>query len=109
MWFVAVSLKKAPQFISSPHPERGFETTFMEQRSRFRFSLYTLFVVVTVACAFFAYPRYLAGVIALLFGVLVAGVLFVVLVLIPVQKIAALFAKGSNQSRNDTESSPIDR
>ena len=81
----------------------------MDQRFRFRFSLYTLFVVVTVACAFFAYPRYLAGVIALIFGVLVAGVLFVVLVQIPVQKIASLFAKESDQAGNDTESSPIDR
>lgn len=67
-------------------------------RRIFRYSLQTLFVVVTLICVFLTQPRFFSLLFGLLFAVVIAGSLFVVLVYIPVKKMASLFASKPNQA-----------
>jgi hypothetical protein len=54
---------------------------------RFQFTLRALFIAVTAACVFFAFPQFVIGVLVLLLGVVVAGTLLTLLVFLPVQNL----------------------
>jgi hypothetical protein len=72
-----------------------------EARSRnrkLRFTLRSLLVAITIACFFFAYPRFLSGVMALLSGVFIAGGVFTIFILIPVFAIGRFFHRQTKES-----------
>jgi hypothetical protein len=77
---------RAPADIDSESPSRGLQ-----------FSLRTLLLLVTVACVFFAFPRFMLGWIAFSAAILLFAGLFVLLMYLPVKLVTACFSSQADE------------